>query len=326
MKIYIDRENILSICKMHRDDRYGAFIGCLKYELDVYFNFGKDAIVGDDIILAFLEQFTEATGAMPTFEEQVFPSRPIKGNTHATIPDKQIILLISDPDLMKCKSTGSLIIHSPEDFNLFLNALLFNRHSFDYHRELNLKDFNRWEDLKSFSYPSTDVILIDPYILNNRSIIEKNIIPLLEVLSTNKKIKLNIVLFNGNVDKLADYDKEINLIMAKIKSAVKKITGYEPNCTFVVLDSINEEHDRTIVTNYLRLVTGDSFSRFFDKNGIRKTKGRYLHIDNLAHRDTFRKTKELIKDLNKGISEIIKMRQKNLRIYGDEASNFIDFN
>lgn len=308
---------------MHREARYRAFLDYLRYQLDVHYNFTIDTIKDDDAIPKFLEQFNEDAGLQPVFESDIYPTRPLKSNTHSLLNDKQVMLMINDSELAKCKRTGSLIIHEPDDWMTFLSRILFGKQSFEYSKEIPINQSFKWEDLKTYSNPCTDILLVDRYLLMNREKINKNLIPLMKMLAQGITIKLNIVLINGDEDPIK-YEEEIQKILKKIRDEIKEVTGLQPNCTLILLDGKNYEHDRFIITNYLRYDSGDSFSGYFDSSGNRTTKGRFIRINNLAHKETFINTSGLIYELNKSVSDIIK-RHKNLRIFGDKVSNFIQF-
>lgn len=78
----------------------------------------------------------------------------------------------------------------------------------------------------------------------------------------------------------------------------------EPNITFVVLPG-QEQHDRTIFTNYKMFTSGDSFKYFKDGANVSLcTHGEWMYISSLHDIDNHQNSKDFISDLQAVIDKV----------------------
>ena len=170
-----------------------------------------------------------------------------------------------------------------------------------------------------FSLPLTDIIVVDPYILKNKDTdtdtVDINLIGYLETLSSVINTKTNIVVFTNpnNID--VDYPA----LLPKVRAILNKSTNVQPNFTLV---KTNKEHDRTILTNYKRIKSGDTFN-FFNKQGKRITKGKEIEYSSLANADNHKLAIEVYNDLQEHI-DFLKVNNPDY-IIGDKECNFLTF-
>lgn len=204
-----------------------------------------------------------------------------------------------------------------------LNRLFINQSDYLFEKKLKINGakFKAWKDIEDFSMPLTDIIIIDPYITSDSSLFSSNLETLLKTLALKSNSKINVVIYT-NRDKCVPYEQ----ISPVVRKAVKEVTSVSPKFTLVTYrdqrgQETKAEHDRTILTNYHRVYSGDTFN-YFDGTGKVITKGRELSFSSLANYDNFNLSRELLQDLQNHIDFF---KVNNNGIEGDRKSNFLNF-
>ena len=325
MDIYIDKENLLSLINSRTESLYNDCIKTLKKQLNVFFNFPKDDLKANDKLMAWYSSFQEGVGENNntfTFGNN-FPPRPLKSNSYKNFNSNQLssAYLINDERFDALNNTGTLMMAKVgEEIELFNKLFLFQKdYIFEKRWRICSKQFDCWIHLLAFSLPLTDIIIVDPYILKNKDTdtdtIDINLIGLLETLSNVINVKTNIIIFThpGNID--IDYPA----LLPKIRTALNKTTKVQPNFTLV---KTSKEHDRTILTNYKRIYSGDTFN-FFNNKGERITKGKEIGYSSLANAENHKLAIEVFNDLQAQIN-FLKVNNPTF-IIGDKECNYLTF-
>jgi len=324
MDIYIDKENLLSLINSRAENLYNDCIKTLKKQLNVFFNFPKEDLKNDEKLMTWYSSFSQGVGGNNTFSFGAsFPPRPLKSNTYKNFNSRQLssAYLISDDRFDALNNTGTLLMAKPgEEIGLF-NKLFFFQEDYIFEKRWRIcsPSFNSWSDLSPYSLPLTDIIIVDPFILKNKDTdtdtIDLNIIAYLEILSQIINTKTNIVIFTNpnNID--VDYP----VILPKIRAVLNKTTNVQPTFTLV---KTSKEHDRTILTNYKRINSGDTFN-FFNNAGTKITKGKEIGYSSLANAENYQLATEVINDLQ---SQINSLKTNNPSfIIGDKECNYLTF-
>ncbi|WP_299826007.1 hypothetical protein [uncultured Pontibacter sp.] len=335
MRLHIDKANLINIFREDEHYLQKDVIKTMKLNLDVQFNFSKQEIGADEFLSMQMLQFTEGIGEDVDhfYEEENYVPYLIDSDVHKSHPNKQSLFLLDNPAevIQECKLNGGLLIQGlGEEFDLFEKLFLFRKDA-GFHKGLKIGSdhLKSWPCLSPYALPFTDLILIDNYIANDSSILDSNLIDLLKNLHLNKSIETNIVIFTDKTKQAISIDN----LRSKIIKAIKKVTGKCPKVTIVLwkeskdrkhIDYGNQytEHDRTILLNYVRFKSGDSFN-YFNSSGVKITLGRELDIFSLANRDNFILAKDIINDLNKYIAWAKEKNSENIQ--GDKKSNFLKF-
>lgn len=326
MNLYFDLENVKSFISDRDKDRYPDCLRLMQKQLDTYFNFKKEDIAENEGLTAWFKFFTQGVGkdSKQIFNEINFPERPIKSNTHVSLNPMQLssVFLIDDERIDICIDAGVLLIGKPGDEVRLLSVLFLNQddYSFDKKFRIGGSDFINWSDLQTYSFPISDILIVDPFILDDQSLIDSNIISYLKVLTIKSKSKLNIIIYTHR-DKVRISYSEIS---RKVRACISSITGKSPNFTLITyIDQRGTtsfaEHDRTIFTNYFRVYSGDSFN-YFHSNGSILTKGREIHYSGFGKKENHLLSLELINDIQKNIDEM-----SVNAIEGDKKSNILYF-
>ncbi|ANQ51251.2 hypothetical protein KMW28_16890 [Flammeovirga yaeyamensis] len=129
-----------------------------------------------------------------------------------------------------------------------------------------VKRFEKWSQLERFRHPHNSMIVIDNYLLKDLGEMEENLIPMLDALLPEKLDARTYQLTLVGVDlrdKPASMKKYIEW---ELKNKLKR--SYEIEVCVVKTES-NKNHDRNIITNYLWLHSGHSFT-YVRRNQISK--------------------------------------------------------
>ena len=327
MNLYIDIENVESLIDSRHHHLYDDCIKAMKKQFNIYFNFSKAELIKNEKLLAWFKLFSE--GVSPKnkqeFASVIFPERPLKSNTYITFDFKKLssIYLLNDERIELLKSKGAILIGAPGQEMEIFSFLFFHQGDYLFEKKLriNSPDFAKWDDLQIYSCNLTDIIIVDSYILSESDLIESNLLAFLKTISIKSRCKVNIVLYTHHDQVSLPYSE----LSKMVRSSIESITGISPNFTLIQYrdqkgqDVVAAEHDRTIITNYMRIYSGDSF-KYFTRSGRKITKGREIHFSSLANTENFELAAELLSDLENKISAL-----PGEFIEGDKKSNFIQF-
>lgn len=326
MNLYIDKENVLSLIENSKQELYADCIKTMQKQMNVIFNFNKTELLSSEILMAWIKLFTSGVGpkSNQSFNENKFPERPLKSNTHISFGKEELssVYLLNDERIEKLSEKGALLIGRPgEELNVFNQVFLFNN-DYKFEKKFLIGDgnFNNWTQLDNYALSVSDILFVDSYILSDKSLIEHNFLQFLKTLVSKSRCKVNIVVL-VNTDKMAvTYDE----ISPMVRNAVNDVTGVNPNFTLIKVRhqrgvASHAEHDRTIFTNYARVYSGDSFN-YFGANGEKITNGRELHISSFGDLENHTISLRLVEDLQSKIDAL-----PDTAIQGDKKSNFLSF-
>lgn len=329
MDLYIDKENLKSFIHSRSEDDFDDCLRMIRRQLHVIYNMDKSVFRDDPEMTQWLLRMGEGRGASEetdTFNNDLFPLRPIKSNSYIEWGRKELsaVYLIDDLNTIKLKNKGCVLLGDiGEELRVLLK--LFCGRDYDYHHLYDLqKNFNSWEQLvdENQMLPCTDIIINDRYLFNDDfMLVEYNLCRMLKAIVNNVKNKVNVVVYTQN-DSIRNFglDKATSII----KSAIEKTTSMKPNITYVTSGAKPTKipHDRFVITNYRLIRSGDSFI-YFNTKGEKITKGGSLDIDSLAKYETYVFVNSLLESLQSIYNDLYRLN-KDL-IIGSRVSNFIKF-
>ncbi|WBX78101.1 hypothetical protein PG911_07550 [Tenacibaculum ovolyticum] len=326
MDIYIDKANLLSFVKSKENPLFSDCNGLLKKQLNVYFNFPKEELKSSALLMQWATTLSQGVNPNTVIKfDYKEPKRPLKSNSsnNFCINKLSSVYLLEDIETTKFKNSGCVLVGEVgEEIEVF-NKLFISQNDYLFERKLRINgaEFKSWSDLEHYSLPLTDIIIVDPYITSDPSLLASNLEVLLKTIAIKANSKVNIVIYT-NIDKSLPY----NQISPVVRKAIKQVTSIGPKFTLVTYkdqkgQKSRAEHDRTVITNYYRIYSGDTFN-YFDSTGKVITKGRELSFSSLANCENFNLSRELIKDLQKNIDFF---KANNTGIEGDKSSNFLNF-
>lgn len=326
MNLHIDKENLLSLIESHSHEMYQDCVKLIKKQLNTYFSFSKNEIAENETLTHWFSQNLTQGLSKETKQlfDSTFSSAPLNANSYKSFDEQQLssIYLKKETEERTFQNGALLVGRIGEEISI-LTKVFFKPDDYIFEKKWRIggDDFKRWSDLAGLSLPMTDIIVVDQFVSNDENLIEYNIIEFLKTLCAKPKLKLNIVFYTNRSETI-----QYNKLSPLVRAAVRSVTGFTPNFTLVTylkqrgLKSL-EEHDRTIVTNYKRIESGDSFN-YFDSNGNIITTGREIHYSSLASSENFHLSRLLLKDLQNAIDFL---KQQGHGIEGDKKSRFLNF-
>lgn len=336
MDLYIDRENLRSFLNSHDKEEFDDCQRMLRRQLHLVFNMDRSELKANPDLFEWIKMIGEGRGKSEetdTFLADKFPIRPIKSNSYNDWPRRCLLsaYLIDDFDVSKLKNKGCVLLGDVgEELNILTR--LFCGRDYEYHHLYDLrKNFLSWDQLTKDdqSLPCTDIIISDRYLFNNQlELIEYNLSRMLTALANNVKNQISVVIYtlyetknkygvtNGGLKSIGE-EKASEII----KDTLLKVTGVNPNVTFVCSnDNKKILHDRFVISNYRLLRSGDSFN-YFNTSGRRITNGGFLDVDSLANHETYFFVESLLDKLQSIYNEL---KSNDRMIMGDRKSKFIE--
>lgn len=330
MRLYIDKDNLLSFLKSKDDKNFPFCRMMIIHQLDLMFNFTKEEAKANEAIWAFVQELADgAEDREISYNNVLFPSRPLKANCSNYFDrfQRSAIYLLNDEKIEVLERRGEHLVAGLGKEVETLSRLFFDDYQYD-DRDL-VKNINKWECIKKYVLPLTDVILVDKYLFSDDTLYESNAYPLLKVLVGQEQDKnVNIVVLSQkdyyNTKTKTTFTPDWDKISAKIKNELKT-THRSIKVTFVFLPKSEDadEHDRTIFTNYRRFYSGDSFN-YVSSDGSIISKGREWEVSSLARKKSHNLALVLLDDIQSKINDIAKLNNPDL-ITGDKKSNFLVF-
>ena len=317
MRLYIDKENIIAFMSNRNsdDDIFDESIRLIKKGVNVYYNFPKKDILGDQVLSAW---FGRMNGSGVKFESifcsddsDVKPIRPLKSNFYVDYnsEDRSSVYLLNIEeniyDVIQKKQ--SILIGRPGDEMKLFKSLL----DIDVGERKMCKIC--WEEYCP-QLPLTDVIIIDNYYFKHIDVYKANNNELIRVLAKIPKDSINVVIFikPDEVDRQIDLEEESK----KIKDMIHKVSGLSKGKCAVTILTTNKFHSRHVITNYYRMAPTSCVH--LKDNGLKSDAN--IFICPHSRIDSAELSREIIEECQ----EIA--NNPAMKIYGDKKSNYINFN
>ena len=322
MDLYFDKENLFSFVSQKDKDDYVDCSRLVRRQLHVVYGFEKEEIEkwDESLRLCFLNDLVDGRGwkeEEDCYKEDYLETTGVKSDF--------VLYLLNDnhvADISENRIKGKV----GEELQIIKK--LFCGNDYDLHCEYNLQDkssFPSWEklELDGHALPCSDIIIRDRYLFDNQyELVKTNLYELLKVLTKSNAVSANVVIITiGN--NTTNWKNYINEIKTQCNVNITFALAY-PNPSgkgFVA----TIPHDRIILTNYRRYVSGDSLV-FFYANGDVLTTGDVFKVDSVADRNTQSLADAFIKNTQELCDKIRKKEFGNIKyILGDKKSNLIKF-
>lgn len=317
MTAYFDIENLESYLAQPKNEAFDDSLKMIKKQLDLSFNFSKEEFKKSEALLQFIKTLSEGIGNKKiNYIPEKFPTRSLKSNSHNnfTVEELLSVYFINDDSLDKLKNKEDLLIADVGEEMAIFKMLFLHNEDYKFDKKLRIgSQFQSWVDFGNYYCPYMDLIIVDNYILSDISLFETNLKGLIEnTLKEGLRKKINIIIFL----KADQENVTFSDLKSKLKSLVEAKYTDSPNITVV---KHYAEHDRTILKNFVRVYSGDTFN-YFLSNGQKTTKGKEIHFVSIADKENYHLYLEMLADLQK----IIDNSQTN-NIIGDRKSKFLNF-
>ena len=320
MTVYFDLLSFDTLLKSYKDVSNGGedILRMLKRQMNVHLNFDPNELDEDaQLILGFFTQGIVEECEFTSGLDKV--SRPVE--QASVVSNSDVFLLNSEQHPSACHN---YYIGSNDDVFDVLSKLLIDQTDYGFHRQPMISsdpNLNFWNHLVEFQHPFSTVLIIDRYCFksSNFDLFEFNLGLALAELYTDKKAKTRVVIigeieFDNHNGVRIERPIDKSAVFSKIRSAVGKNCHKHcpsPEIVLVLTKSrIDQEHDRNIVTNYLRFKSGDSFV-YYDSLGRIITKSSDADLYSLAKREYRQNTKQLVAKMERliqGVEEEIKLK------------------
>ena len=311
MRLYIDKENLISLIASKAQDSFEDCARVVRRELDVQYNFSKEDIKSDVYLDWFFKSFGQGVRGKQDFVPEnvsnIYPPRPLKSNFYNVIGSDgyTAIYLLNDEHICDVISQKCCILIGKvgDETNVLASLLIKDSETPTY-------KINSWQDFCP-SLPLSDIIICDNHYFKDKNTYEKNdndIIRALVKIPKGSPINVIIITKQGKVDKEIDLSKE----QTRIKEIVKKATDSKKS-TVTILTTYST-HDRCLITNYYRIKHGSCFH--LKENSLKKD------VTTEIKTHLVRNNEEVTKDLLKVYQKIV---NNAVESYGDKSSNLLDF-
>ncbi|MGG7551043.1 hypothetical protein ACQ7CX_10525 [Chryseobacterium arthrosphaerae] len=204
------------------------------------------------------------------------------------------IILLDDHDLINSlKNKKQILAGLLKEETETLSKLFFD--DYEMHKEEQIgRDITPDSFISLRDLPINKIFIIDRYLFKgpeiggNISLFEHNIEKILKKLFENRRSKIDIIFVYqihnktiSNTNKEYDNGPDKKKIVDRIKKLAHKHCP-KPNICMIAVpkDRIKDEHDRHIITDYLRIKSGDTFT-YFKSDGEIISKS--LFIDLYSH-------------------------------------------
>jgi len=301
MTVYFDKANLEVFAGRKNESIYPDCLRMVQRDLDKGFNFTKDELKENADLLAWYQANMVSNLGNTSVKHLTtpFPTRPLKSNSHIAFVAAQLasVYLIDDEKIDVFKASGAVLTGKPGECLETLAVLFLGHNDYRFERRLRIRAANdttvnppgirAWSELEAYTAPVCDILIIDKYVLSDPALLEANLSALLKALIVRCRSKINIVIYTSAKD--GDVKIDFSALRSKLSAAVNSVTGKGVELTLIkVYDqkgvASKAEHDRTILTNYARVYSGDSLG-YWLVDGRLNTKGRELSIASLAEPD-----------------------------------------
>ncbi len=210
---------------------------------------------------------------------------------------------------------GALIAFQDDYQDAFKRLSLFNKPK-SLPIRTTIDELKTWNNLQNFLLPVTNVVIVDAYIFADPSLIKSNLIAIIGQIkiATPTPYNLTIITYEGDRVKLNGAD-----LLKQLKSE-----GLNAHISLVLLPQIKKEHDRTIVMNYLRIKSGDSFN-YYDSNNNRVTHGTELDFKPFALLENQKNSEAILTELTQVIVNMTPLEREK-RVFGKLENGLMKFN
>ena len=331
MIVFFDKENYINYLKNSTTSDIGRdTLRMIKKQLNVHLNFNIDDLEEFEFLLH--GEFQE--GVAPEFkltsgDNKV--NRPLKKDS---FPLQNGIYLLNE-DIRNVKNLHSVLIGTINQEIETLEKLIIEK-DYQFHYEKNIGvDIKPDCHLNILDFPFSTLVVIDRYIFKgpeiggNLGLYEFNLDKILKNIFLNKQgPALLIFIYQINVKEpntSPRYDEgpDISKLSNKIKKVVSRHCPAPVLCFIgVPAGFIDDEHDRYILSNYLRIKSGDSLV-YFDSTGKINTDSKSVDFYSLALRHNREINENLVNKINNIVKETLEKHPRFSNVPAGTNSNEI---
>jgi hypothetical protein len=330
MVVFFDKENYINYLKDSQKSEIARdTLRMIKNQLDIHLNFKLEDL--DDYEIILHEEFEEGVSVEFKITKDIDKlNRPLNNDSFPL--NDGIYLVNDDAKVNKIKSLHTILIGSLNEEVDTLQKLIIN-HDYSFHSEKVIgTDITTQNHINILDMPFSTLVIVDRYMFKgpeiggNIGLYEYNLDKILKKIFLSKSSDSHIVfVYQVNVKEPRNssrYDEGPNL--EKLANKIKKVVGKhcpKPEISFIGVPAgyIEDEHDRYILSNYLRIKSGDCMV-YFDSKGKITTKSKALDYYSLGFRQYRNVNQEIISKLNRIVHETLTKHPKYSKV--SDFSNF----
>lgn len=315
MTIVFDKENARSFFRQLNTTLAEDIFRLLKRQLNIVFNFSREELESDEKLEMQIGEFHETGGRKKRSLTIEYLDKPLYEEVfclHNVYNNNSVFLL--EKITGKIKEAHKVLIGSVGEEIEVLSRLLVNVEDGETHdqRIIGSQNFKDWNAIEEFVRPFSTLIVVDRYMFKgpeiggNLGLFDYNLKIFLQHMYKNQKQRTDIV-FIYQIDdappktrKNYDEGPDLQKLKNRILNAIKQVNKYcpKPRLTFIAVPKgkIEDDHDRHIITNYIRIKSGDSLV-YFDSTGRQLTTSNEFDIYSLARKQYEETTYSLLDKL-----------------------------
>jgi len=331
MVAYFDKKNYINYLKKATDSSEARdTLRMIKNQMEIHLNFNIEEL--DDYEIILHEEFEE--GISKDFKITKGENKIKRPLTSTSFPTKNDVYLLDDDYGMdEIKQLNFILLGSLNDEIKTLKKLIIDD-DYSFHKEKIIgQDITFDKHLNLLGLPFSTLIFVDRYLFKgsaiggNLGLFEYNLKKIISEVYQSKNF-ISTLLFIYQINKEgkkndAKYDEGPNLeLLVKSINECIDVKCKKPELFFIGVPArvIDDEHDRLILSNYIRIKSGDSFV-YFDSKGKKITQSTSVDHYSLVNKKYINTNEILINKLvqiakdcrnsNTGITNIPK--EKNIK-------------
>lgn len=332
--VFYSKENFANICGikdvLFREEVASAII----HEYKSTLLFSQSEISSSPIIEAFFRKYgaywkSELRSFRPDLTKESF-----QDSFEATAVSFDNAFILHDIDSEALKLNKGLVYSTTNEEVDFFNQFFFQKGKKDFSKDFTIgHDFKRWDDLSDYVMPITDLVIIDQFMFDAGGSLpqfDRNLLACITSLISKTNYPINVILYSRK-DKIniPGWNTRLDLLPKRIKERIKEQTGKDISVSIILLGGANidllrkmKEHDRTIFSNYYRIILGPSIN-FIGNDDVLNASARHIEMKSLMRAETRDHLNLLIHDLQNYVN--ISRDFSTITILGDKKSNFLEF-
>lgn len=292
MNCYFDVSNFKEFSKQNVQEEIKeismACLRMLKKNCNVIINEVSYEDLDEDMQILIEEFLTGVEG-------DLYFNKDVRENVSQTTKDFYGSILLLDDDLLikTLKNKNQILVGGINEETETLSKLFIVDQEFHSEKQIG-KEITSTNFLSLKSLPLTKIFIVDRYLFKgpeiggNLGLFEFNIEKLLRSIFDGRKSKVDIVFVYQVHNKTVgidhrEYDNgpDKSKIVERIKKLVHKHCP-KPNVIMIAVPKgkIEDEHDRHIITDYVRIKSGDSFAYFTSTGSV---SSKSLFVDFYSH-------------------------------------------
>ena len=311
MKLYIDKENLISLMKSRNQSEFFDCSNLIRKNFDVQYNFNKNELKSDALLMAWFSSYGDGVKGEQNFaerDEDKLPPRPLKSNFYNSGNTSwltSVYLLDNTHICGVIKEKSCILIGTIGEELKILNSLILED------TECRTANIGSWSSYLP-NLPLTDIIISDNHYFKSIETYRANNNELLRFLSSiPQNSPVNVVIITKEKEQHPDIDLETE--KDEIKKMVKALSG--SNKSSVTILTTYKNHDRILITNYYRVKNGSSFH--LNDNGLKKDVTTEIKSHAYINNEII--SSELIAGIFQEIASC------PVKCFGDKKSNFLKF-